>query len=146
MKDTFALVTIATVAVVMLLTTGTGLTNFITPVYAPEPARLGGPTLSGVWKSNDGGAYYMSQNGNVLWWIGMSGGNDGRTYSNVFKGTITYGNPYTIAGEWTDVPRGTNRNAGTMTLQMESYETLQKISQTGGFGPILWEKVSGWPF
>jgi hypothetical protein len=66
----------------MLLTTGTGVTSFIKPAYAPEPARLGEPTLSG----------------------------------------------------WADVPRGTNRNAGTMTLQMESYETLQKISQTVGGG------------
>ena len=64
----------------MLLPTGTGATNFITPAYDPEPARLGEPTLSG----------------------------------------------------WADVPRGTNRNAETMTLQMESYETLQKISRTGG--------------
>jgi hypothetical protein len=65
----------------MLLTTGTGVTNFITPACAPEPARSGEPTSSG----------------------------------------------------WVDVPRGTNRNAATMTLQMESYETFQKISQTGGW-------------
>jgi hypothetical protein len=146
MKNTITLNRVA-IVVILLLITGIGATNFISPAYAPEPAQLGSPTLSGVWKSNDGGTYYLNQIENILWWIGMSGGNDGRTYSNVFKGTITYGTyPYTIVGEWADVPRGTNRNAGTMTLQMESYETLQKISQTGGFGPILWEKVSGWPF
>jgi hypothetical protein len=46
-----------------------------------------------------------------------------------------------VTGEWANVPRGTNRNAGTMTLKMESDGTLLKISQTGGFGPILWQRV-----
>jgi hypothetical protein len=40
MKYIFTSSTIAIVAVVMLLTTGTEVTNFITPAYAPEPARL----------------------------------------------------------------------------------------------------------
>ena len=133
------------IAVLLLLITGIGATNFITPAYAPEPAQLPQPTLSGVWKSNDGGTYYLSQNEDILWWIGMSGGNDGLTYSNVFKGTLDLPKG-TIAGEWSDVPRGTNRNAGTMTLQMSDYNSLVKISQTGGFGPTLWEKVSEWPF
>ena len=149
MKNIFTFDMVA-IAVLLLLITGIGATNFITPAYAQKPETgfkpdrysPGKPTLSGVWKSNDGGTYYLSQIGNILWWTGMSGGNDGRTYSNVFKGTLDLSKG-TIAGEWSDVPRGTNRNAGTMTLQMANYDTLVKISQTGGFGPTLWEKVSG---
>ena len=49
MKYIFTSSTIAIMAVVVLLTTGTGVTNFITPAYAPEPARLDEPTLSG-WR------------------------------------------------------------------------------------------------
>ncbi len=140
MKDVLTPTMIFAIAVVLLLVTGIGAT--VLPAYAPEPAQLQSDPalsgLSGVWKSNDGGTYYLSQIGDILWWIGMSGGNDGRTYSNVFKVTI---DQRTIAGEWADVPRGTNRNAGTMTLKMESDGTLLKISQTGGFGPILWQRV-----
>ena len=141
MKGTFTLSTIAALAVALLLITGIGVTNFIIPAHAPEPARLDTryTTLTGEWRSNDGGTYYLRQIGDTLWWNGMSGGNDGRTYNNVFKGTITYVNN-TIVGEWADVPRGTNMNAGKMNLQW-SYTTLQKIFQTGGFGPTLWEKV-----
>jgi hypothetical protein len=138
-------------SVLMMLLVGTGSLVGISSIYQPAnvetqtggAAPIGSPSLTGVWKSNDGGTYYLRQIGNELWWNGMSGGNDGRTYNNVFYGTINYQtNPYTILGKWVDVPRGTNMGAGTMTLQMESYTTFQKISQSGGFGPILWERVT----
>jgi hypothetical protein len=45
--------------------------------------------------------------GNVVWWIGSSGGNDGRSYSNTVKETIktpsaVQGGPNTIV--WVDLP------------------------------------------
>ena len=55
-KDTFVLSTVA-VMVVLLLLIGIGVTIFIIPAYAPEPARLTPPeppSLTGVWRSNDG--------------------------------------------------------------------------------------------
>jgi hypothetical protein len=49
--------------------------------------------------------------------------------------------PCGIEGEWIDVPRGTNMNAGTMLLHILSPTIMYKISQTGGFGPDTWRKV-----
>jgi hypothetical protein len=49
--------------------------------------------------------------------------------------------PCGIEGEWVDVPRGTNMNAGTMLLHISSPTIMYKISQTGGFGPDTWRKV-----
>jgi hypothetical protein len=71
MKYIFTSSTIAIVVVVMLLTIGTGVTNFITPAYVPTPARLlpsGPATLTGVWQGNDGGTYYLHEpsNGGVV--------------------------------------------------------------------------------
>ena len=90
----------------------------------------------------------MRHIGNDVWWIGLSGGNDGRTYSNIFRGTITTLPVYDniIEGEWVDVPRGTNMNAGTMSLDIsgstnDKWINLFKISQTGGFGPDTWAKL-----
>ena len=87
----------------------------------------------------------MRHIGNEVWWIGLSGGNDGRTYSNIFRGTITTLPVYDniIEGEWVDVPRGTNMNAGTMSLDISGSANLNlfKISQTGGFGPDTWAKL-----
>jgi hypothetical protein len=147
MKDIFALVTVAIVALLLLII-GMGVTNFITPAYAPEPAQLGTPaplSLTGQWRSNDGGTYYLRHIGNEVWWIGLSGGNDGRTYSNIFRGTITTlpGYDNIIEGEWVDVPRGTNMNAGKMSLDIYGSTDmlrLHKISESGGFGPEVWAK------
>jgi hypothetical protein len=148
MKDIFALVTVAIVALLLLIT-GTGATNFISPAYAPEPARLRAPedpkppfSLTGVWKANDGGTYYLRHIGyNILWWNGMSG-NDGLAFNNVFKGTITWGSTNTIAGDWADVPRGNIMGSGMLNVKITSPTTLQKGYQYGNdFRTVTWQKV-----
>jgi hypothetical protein len=102
--------------------------------------------LTGVWKSSDGGTYYLRHIGyNILWWNGMSG-DDGRSFNNIFKGEIlwwTARSPSTpaIIGEWIDVPRGTIMSSGTLALKITSPTTLQILSQTGGFGGTTWQKV-----
>lgn len=98
--------------------------------------------LTGIWQANDGGTYYLRQIGNIIWWNGMSGGNDGRTFDNVFRGTIT-STTNTIAGEWADVPRGTVMGSGTLGLKIISPTTLQKVTQSGSsrFGATTWQKV-----
>ena len=107
----------------------------------PPTATLPSVALTGVWQANDGGTYYLRQIGNILWWNGMSGGNDGRTFDNVFRGTIT-STTNTIAGEWADVPRGTVMGSGTLGLKIINPTTLQKVTQTGsGFGATTWQKV-----
>jgi hypothetical protein len=54
---------------------------------------------------------------------------------NIFRGTITTLPVYDniIEGEWVDVPRGTNMNAGTISLDISGSTNLNlfKISQTG---------------
>ena len=82
----------------------------------------------------------MRQAGNILWWNGMSGGNDGRTFNNVFRGTIT-STVDAIVGEWVDVPEGTVMGSGMLSLKITSPTMLQKVSQTGGFGATTWQKV-----
>jgi hypothetical protein len=108
--------------------------------------------LTGVWQASDGGTYYLRQDRWNVWWIGMSGGNDGRSFSNVFHGEIKWlpGGVVRIMGEWVDVPRGATTAFGTLDLRVvegccgpgpEPPKTLQTISQTGGFGPTTWKKV-----
>ena len=112
-----------------------------TGVYQNPAVPIHSPSLTGIWQANDGGTYYLRQIGNVLWWNGMSGGTDGRTFNNVFRGTITP-TTNTIAGEWADVPRGTVMGSGTLGLKIINPTTLQKVTQTGsGFGATTWQKV-----
>jgi hypothetical protein len=78
----------------------------------------------------------------VVWWVGLSGGNDGRTYTNTFKGTITtlagYGN--VIEGEFVDVPRGGIMNSGKLLLDILTSKNMKKMS--GAFGTSSWERYN----
>jgi hypothetical protein len=42
--------------------------------------------LTGTWKANDGGTYYIRNIGNDFWWLGISSNDDGKAFSNVLKG------------------------------------------------------------
>lgn len=67
---------------------------------------------------------------NDLLWLGISGSDDGSTFSNVLKGRIHEDNN-TITAVWADIPRGTNEYYGTLTLSIDSDAILNKINETG---------------
>ncbi|NEZ54534.1 hypothetical protein [Adonisia turfae] len=92
--------------------------------------------LSGQWRGNDGGTYYLNQIGNTLWWYGESG-DGGSTWTNVFHGTIQ-GNR--VVGEWSDVPKGRINQSGDMELQIDSAGRLSATRKTGGFGGSVWTR------
>ncbi len=78
--------------------------------------------LTGIWSATDVGTYYVRQIKNDVWWLGLSR-DQGRTFANVFHGTIQqtgkYGDdsPKKIVGEWADIPLGYTNNNGNITLQ-----------------------------
>lgn len=97
------------------------------------------PTMSGTWKANDGGTYYVRQSGNEIWWLGMSK-DGGKTFTNVFHGTRS-GN--TVTGRWSDVPKGGAVSGGAMTLTVFGTNGVlgwKRASATGGFGGSNWFK------
>ena len=71
--------------------------------------------LTGTWKANDGGTYYIRNIGNDVWWLGISSNDDGKTFSNVLKGQIHINNK-TITADWSDIPKGTNGYYGKLNL------------------------------
>ena len=93
-------------------------------------------SLTGTYSCNDGGTYYLRQIGNQLWWFGQSG-DDGATWSNVFKGTIR---GRTVSGTWADVPKGTIQSGGVMNIQRLSVDKFRVINQTGNFGGTEWTR------
>lgn len=102
--------------------------------------------LTGVYNANDGGRYYMRQNGpNTLYWAGLSGGGAGTAFTNIFRGTEQNVVPSTtIAGQWCDVPRGTILNCGSLTIRMTSPITFARIADggyLGNFGGSQWTKL-----
>jgi hypothetical protein len=110
-------------------------------------AHAQGLDLSGTYRANDGGIYYVEQSGSTLWWAGMSldGGlqadeqwHRGLRFTNVFRGTIDGG---TIVGEWADVSRGVSLSHGALTLTFGTSGgavQLVRVSASGGFGATIW--------
>ena len=85
--------------------------------------------LTGTWKANDGGTYYIRNIGNDVWWLGISSNDDGKTFSNVLKGQIHINNK-TITADWSDIPKGTNGYYGKLTLAIDSNIMLHKVKET----------------
>jgi hypothetical protein len=95
--------------------------------------------LTGVYSSNDGGKYYIQQKGYIIFWVGLSSDN-GKTFTNVFHGTIQP--DMKISGSWSDVPLGRVHNSGTLILAINQDHSLQKISELGGFSGSSWRRIS----
>jgi hypothetical protein len=95
--------------------------------------------LTGVYSSNDGGKYYIQQKGYIIFWVGLSSDN-GKTFTNVFHGTIQPDRK--ISGTWSDVPLGRLHNSGTLILAINQDHSLQKISEFGGFSGSSWRRIS----
>jgi hypothetical protein len=117
--------------------------------------------LTGCWLSDDGMLFFLNQNGNTLWWVGLDQGpglqGQGLAVTTVFQGavnpvtttkpeaTATAGPPVGIPpvalgiqGAWADVPRGTRLLSGTLILEPDinpggPVQVLKVAAQTGGF-------------
>jgi hypothetical protein len=113
--------------------------------------------LTGRWRCNDNGTYYIRQSGDTLWWLGRDERRKEKDdkeeeledefdvdsyYTNVFKGRILND---TIEGEWSDVPLGDTMNHGELKIEIKKDNDeiiLLRISASGGFGGSIWEKMS----
>jgi len=105
----------------------------------PAPILPRGPVLTGAWKADDGGIYYIRQIGNTVWWAGLSG-DGGRSFTNVFQGTREGS---LIVGNWADVPQGQILGGGSLTLSINATSQgieLRRHSETGGFGGSIWQR------
>jgi hypothetical protein len=118
------------------LIAGAALACSISPLHAmcEAPRRL-----TGEWKANDGGTYWIRQVGNQVWWVGTSS-DGGRTFTNTFRGTRDGAE---ITGEFADVPRGQILGSGQLNLRLilgstGSIRGIEKLS--GPFGAARWFK------
>ena len=99
--------------------------------------------LSGAWRCNDNGNYYIKQVGNDVWWLGR-----GADFANVYRGKMTVrgalGSSVFVIGEWADVPApGTlTRANGQLDLKVISATQFTIVGQTGGFGGTSCNRAS----
>jgi len=104
-----------------------------------------GKNLSGFWKSNVLGKYYVRQIGSCVSWIGLgtySSQSQKYDYANAFFGTIN-STGTTITGYWFNLNAGTNSLPyGSLKLHVVNATHLSKTAQTGGFGASSWTQQS----
>ncbi|MFJ8354083.1 hypothetical protein ACIQ69_11930 [Bacillus paramycoides] len=103
-------------------------------------------SLTGIWRCNDGGLYYIRELGQgsqtSIWWAGLSDNGAGYNFTNVFSGNHGVGGQW-IDGHWSDVPRGRILSSGDLSLDVSSdFRTLKKYHQTGGFAGSVWTKIT----
>lgn len=116
----------------------------------------GAPNLSGTWRGDRGGTYYindMPSSNEFIWFAehhtaqmavprggGVPAALPGVGWANVFVGERS---GTSIEGVWSDVPKGGANNYGRLTLVLENAFTLRIIHQEGGYGETtLWRYES----
>ena len=120
----------------------------IHPVYAIDVVQKWGirrpiPTinLTGAWHGEeDQSTFYIRQVGNTVWWLGLSR-DQGRTYANVFHGTLTNS---VIKGSYVDVQMAPNgrSSSGTLTANGGPLSTELTITcRTDPVGPTTLTKL-----
>lgn len=94
--------------------------------------------LTGRWKCNDNGVYYIRQSNDTIVWYGEQQ-KETKDFTNVACGTIVRDEIYL---NWFDVPNGTILGKGGIILKIISSNTLERISATGDFGGSKWERIT----
>jgi uncharacterized repeat protein (TIGR02543 family) len=108
------------------------------------PIASPGKNLSGVWKSNQLGTYYVRQIGSCVYATGLGTYNSPSQkydYATTFFGAINSAGT-TITGYWFDVNAGTRSRYGSLTLHVANGTHLTKTAQTGAFTASSWVQQS----
>jgi hypothetical protein len=94
--------------------------------------------LTGVWRCDDGGLYYIRQRGAEIFWFGEQSPTDPH-WSNVAHGEIDSSGGIRLS--WADVPKGRISSTGLLILRIESDDSFVAVNKTGGFGGSTWRRV-----
>jgi len=108
------------------------LSLLLFPLLAPAA------DLTGTWRSDDGGTYYLREMNNTLHWYGEESATNPR-WANVFQGRIR---GRQVRGTWMDVPKGRTRGHGQLVLAVRpNGMSMDVVRKTGGFGSSHWTRV-----
>jgi hypothetical protein len=107
--------------------------------------------LTGAWRVNDGGVYYIRQVGDCVWWFGtdladLDPGNMGQSgFANVAAGRV---NGTEMELEWADLTLGNIVGGGGLTVTIdEGGDRLEVTKQRGdwGFGGKTFNRIEANP-
>jgi hypothetical protein len=105
-------------------------------LLAPDGSAV---DLSGIWRSDDLGAYYIHQHQSCVAWLGFSdypGRELGQDWANVFTGLIA-ASDFTISGTWSDVDYPNPRAIGKSAYEPLTGQILLQIQFDRNLHPVL---------
>ncbi|TPN85904.1 M12 family metallopeptidase [Aquimarina algicola] len=94
------------------------------------------PNMSGYYRANDGGHYYIRHIGTDVYWFGEHASGN---WANIFKGKLD-GNK--ITGQFYDVPKGRIQGSGTLKLTVNYNSTRITKTEGANFGGSVWNKTT----
>ncbi|MBM3679139.1 MAG: serine hydrolase, partial [Actinobacteria bacterium] len=103
----------------------------------------GAPSLTRIYRGDDGGALYLRQLGSDVYGFGE---HPGRDYAYVLKGTVAGDR---ITGSWWDVPKDGRELSGGLDLRWSQGGARIVRSGSSDFGPDVFQSISpngiSWP-
>ena len=103
------------------------------------PKDLTGIDLTGTWSCDDGGIYYITQRGHIVWWSGESSATD-PAWSNAAHGLLSN---CVLALEYSDVPKGSATGFSTLVLNVLSNDEMQAREKPQSYSGSHWWRVEG---
>jgi hypothetical protein len=99
------------------------------------PEDLTGLDLTGTWNCDDGGVYYITQHGHIVWWNGESSATE-PAWSNVARGILSN---CVLTLEYSDVPKGSATGFSTLVLEVLSNDEMVAREKPQSYsGSHLW--------
>jgi hypothetical protein len=93
--------------------------------------------LTGRWSCDDGGIYYLRQNGRWLFWYAETSDTQ-PAWATVFSGRIY---DKRIRGRWADVPKGRATGSGDLELVVEDDgNILRTVNPSGEYRGARWKR------
>jgi hypothetical protein len=103
------------------------------------PEDLTGLDLTGTWSSDDGGIYYIMQQGHIVWWNGEDPATK-PAWSNVARGILSN---CVLTLEYSDVPKGSATGFGTLVLEVLSNDEMVAREKPQSYSGSRWWRVQG---
>jgi len=101
------------------------------------PDDLTGLDLTGTWSCDDGGTYYITQQGHIIWWSGEKSTTE-PAWSNVAHGILSN---CVLTLEYSDVPKGSATGFSTLVLEVLSSDEMVAREKPQSYGGSRWWRI-----
>jgi hypothetical protein len=93
--------------------------------------------LTGTWNCDDGGIYYITQQGHIVWWSAEGSANE-PAWSNAARGILSN---CVLTLEYSDVPKGMATGYGTLVLEALSNDEMVAREKPQSYSGYHWRRV-----